>query len=152
MTSGATGDVTADLRTGMLFGEAAGVTSNSISMATDFADNAALRLSFTQDKVTGEDKVAEEGGIWAKYIHNTHEVNGADSNMGGLSSSNDYDGVMVGAELAKKGDYQYGIAFAYGDGDGSGMGVENDFDTWGVNLYSNLKKDDVNIIADLGYS
>ena len=149
-TSGA-GDE-ADLRTGMLFGEAAGVTSNSISMATDFADNAALRLSFTQDKVTGEDKVAEEGGIWAKYIHNKHEVNGADSNMGGLSSSNDYDGVMVGAELAKKGDYQYGIAFAYGDGDGSGMGVENDFDTWGVNLYSNLKKDDVNIIADLGYS
>lgn len=151
LTSG-TGDATADLRTGMLFGEAAGVTSNSISMATDFADNAALRLSFTQDKVTGENKVAEEGGVWAKYIHNKHEVNGASSNMGGLSSSNDYDGVMVGAELAKKGDYQYGIAFAYGDGDGSGMGVENDFDTWGVNLYSNLKKDDVNIIADLGYS
>ena len=151
LTSG-TGDATADLRTGMLFGEAAGVTSNSISMATDFADNAALRLSFTQDKVTGENKVAEEGGVWAKYIHNKHEVNGASSSMGSLSSSNDYDGVMVGAELAKKGDYQYGIAFAYGDGDGSGMGVENDFDTWGVNLYSNLKKDDVNIIADLGYS
>lgn len=151
LTSG-TGDATADLKTGMLFGEAAGVTSNSISMATDFADNAALRLSFTQDKVTGENKVAEEGGVWAKYIHNKHEVNGASSSMGGLSSSNDYDGVMVGAELAKKGDYQYGIAFAYGDGDGSGMGVENDFDTWGVNLYSNLKKDDVNIIADLGYS
>lgn len=151
LTSGI-GDATADLRTGMLFGEAAGVTSNSVSMATDFADNAALRLSFTQDKVNGEDKVAEEGGVWAKYIHNKHEVNGASSSMGGLSSSNDYDGVMVGAELAKKGDYQYGIAFAYGDGDGSGMGVENDFDTWGVNLYSNLKKDDVNIIADLGYS
>lgn len=151
LTSG-TGDASADLRTGMLFGEAAGVTSNSISMATDFADNAALRLSFTQDKVTGENKVAEEGGVWAKYLHNKHEVNGADSSMGGLTSSNDYDGVMVGAELAKKGDYQYGIAFSYGDGDGSGMGVENDFDTWGVNVYSNLKKDDVNIIADLGYS
>lgn len=151
LTSG-TGDATADLRTGMLFGEAAGVTSNSVSMATDFADNAALRLSFTQDKVNGEDKVAEEGGVWAKYIHNKHEVDGASSSMGGLSSSNDYDGVIVGAELAKKGDYQYGISFAYGDGDGSGMGVENDFDTWGVNLYSNLKKDDVNIIADLGYS
>lgn len=150
LTSGAGNE--ADLRTGMLFGEVAGVTSNSISMATDFADNAALRLSFTQDKVTGENKVAEEGGVWAKYLHNKHEVNGADSSMGGLTSSNDYDGVMVGAELAKKGDYQYGIAFAYGDGDGSGMGVENDFDTWGVNLYSNLKKDDVNIIADLGYS
>ena len=147
-----TGDVSADLRTGMLFGEVAGVTSNSVSMATDFADNAALRLSFTQDKVNGEDKVAEEGGVWAKYIHNKHEVDGVSSSMGGLTSSNDYNGVMVGAELAKKGDYQYGIAFAYGDGDGSGMGVENDFDTWGVNLYSNLKKDDVNFIADLGYS
>ena len=147
-----TGDVSADLRTGMLFGEVAGVTSNSVSMATDFADNAALRLSFTQDKVNGEDKVAEEGGVWAKYLHNKHEVDGVSSSMGGLTSSNDYNGVMVGAELAKKGDYQYGIAFAYGDGDGSGMGVENDFDTWGVNLYSNLKKDDVNFIADLGYS
>ena len=147
-----TSDVSADLRTGMLFGEVAGVTSNSVSMATDFADNAALRLSFTQDKINGEDKVAEEGGVWAKYIHNKHEVDGVSSSMGGLTSSNDYNGVMVGAELAKKGDYQYGIAFAYGDGDGSGMGVENDFDTWGVNLYSNLKKDDVNFIADLGYS
>ena len=151
LTSG-TGDATADLRTGMLFGEAAGVTSNSISMATDFADNAVMRLSFTQDNVTGENKVAEEGGVWAKYIHNKHEVDGADSSMGGLSSSNDYDGVMVGAEFAKKGDSQCGIAFAYGDGDGSGMGVENDFDAWGVSVYGNVKKGDVNFIADLGYS
>lgn len=35
---------------------------------------------------------------------------------------------------------------------GRGMGVVNDFDTWGINLYSNLKKDDVNHIAELGYS
>ena len=139
------------LYTSSMVGEDSGVTSNAISMAQDFADNALLRLSFTQDTVNA-DKVGEEGGVWAKYLHNKHEVNGMNSSFGALNSSSDYDGVMVGAELAKKGNMQAGIAFAYGEGDGSGLTTKNDFDMWGISLYGNVKNDDINIIGDLGFS
>lgn len=144
-------EVEQGIYTGMMIGEDSGVTSNAVSMAQDFADNALLRLSFTQDTVNA-DKVGEEGGVWAKYLHNKHEVDGMNSSFGTLSSSSDYDGVMVGAELAKKGNMQAGIAFAYGEGDGNGLTTKNDFDMWGISLYGNVKNDDVNIIGDLGFS
>ena len=139
------------LYTSSMVGEDSGVTSNAISMAQDFADNALLRLSFTQDTVN-TDKVGEAGGVWAKYLHNKHEIKGMNSSFGALNSSSDYDGVMVGAELAKKGNMQAGIAFAYGEGDGSGLTTKNDFDMWGISLYGNVKNDDINIISDLGFS
>lgn len=139
------------LYTSSMVGEDSGVTSNAISMAQDFADNALLRLSFTQDTVN-TDKVGEAGGVWAKYLHNKHEIKGMNSSFGALNSSSDYDGVMVGAELAKKGNMQAGIAFAYGEGDGSGLTTKNDFDMWGISLYGNVKNDDINIIGDLGFS
>lgn len=144
-------EVEQGLYTGMMIGEDSGVTSNAVSMAQDFADNALLRLSFTQDTVNA-DKVGEEGGVWAKYLHNKHEVNGMNSSFSALTSSSDYDGVMVGAELAKKGNMQAGIAFTYGEGDGNGLTTKNDFDMWGISLYGNVKNDDVNIIGDLGFS
>lgn len=137
--------------TGMMLGEDSGVTSNAVSMAQDFADNSSLRLSFTQETVNA-DKVGEEGGVWAKYLHNKHEVNGMNSSFGALNSSSSYDGVMVGTELAKKGNMQAGIAFAYGEGDGNGLTTKNDFDMWGISLYGNVKNDDLNIIGDIGFS
>ena len=43
-----------DLAAMAMIGEAAGVTSNTIDVAGDMADNSVLRLSFTQDNITGE--------------------------------------------------------------------------------------------------
>lgn len=151
MFKGSKAEAEQGLYTGMMIGEDSGVTSNAVSMAQDFADNSSLRLSFTQDTVNA-DKVGEEGSVWAKYLHNKHEVNGMNSSFGALNSSSSYDGVMVGAELAKKGNMQAGIAFAYGEGDGNGLTTKNDFDMWGISLYGNVKNDDVNIIGDLGFS
>lgn len=151
MFEGSQADAEQGLYTGMMIGEDSGVTSNAVSMAQDFADNSSLRLSFTQDTVNA-DKVGEEGGVWAKYLHNKHEVNGMNSSFGALNSSSSYDGVMVGAELAKKGNMQAGIAFAYGEGDGNGLTTKNDFDMWGISLYGNVKNDDLNIIGDIGFS
>lgn len=150
-SSGSEIDAETKLYNGMMVGEDSGVTSNAVSMAQDFADNAVLRLSFTQDNVNA-DKVGENGGVWAKYLHNKHEVNGLSSDFGALNSSSDYDGVMVGAEFAKKGNMQAGIAFAYGEGDGSGLTTENDFDAWGISVYGNIKNEDTNFIGDIGFS
>lgn len=141
-----------DLAAMAMIGEAAGVTSNTISVAGDMADNSVLRLSFTQDNITGEPKVNEDGAVWAKYIHNKHDLDGMASSFGSIDSSSDFDGATIGVDFAKKGKVQSGIAFSYGDGDSHGMGINNDFDMWGVTLYGNVKNDDTNVIADIGYS
>ena len=140
------------LYTGMMVGEDSGVTSNAISMAQDFADNAVLRLSFTQDNLTDETIGEKEGAVWAKYLHNSHDLDDMGSSFGPINADNDYDGIMVGADFARKGNFQSGIAFAYGDGDGNGRVTENDFDMWGVSLYGNVKNGDTNIIGDIGFS
>lgn len=142
----------ADVGKMAMIGEAAGVTSNTIDVASDMADNSVLRLSFTQDNITGEPKVNEDGAIWAKYIHNKHDLDGMDSSFGDINSSSDFDGATIGVDFAKKGKVQSGIAFSYGSGDSHGMGINNDFDMWGVSLYGNVKNDDTNVIADIGFS
>lgn len=142
----------ADVGKMAMIGEAAGVTSNTIDVAGDMADNSVLRLSFTQDDITGEPKVNEDGAIWAKYIHNKHDLDGMDSSFGDINSSSDFDGATIGVDFAKKGKVQSGIAFSYGSGDSHGMGINNDFDMWGVSLYGNVKNDDTNVIADIGFS
>lgn len=142
----------ADVGKMAMIGEAAGVTSNTIDVAGDMADNSVLRLSFTQDKITGEPKVNEDGAIWAKYIHNKHDLDGMASSFGSVDSSSDFDGATIGVDFAKKGKVQSGIAFSYGSGDSHGMGINNDFDMWGVSLYGNVKNDDTNVIADIGFS
>ncbi len=136
------------LYTGLMIGEDSGVTSNAVAMAQDFADNAFMRLSLTQDDVNSDEK----GSVWAKFLHNRHKVEKMNSSAGTLTSSSSYDGVMVGAEFAKKGNLQAGIAFAYGEGDGSGLTTRNDFDMWGISLYSSVKNADSNIIGDIGFS
>lgn len=135
-----------------MIGEAAGVTAGTINVAGDMADNSVLRLSFTQDDITGEPIVNEDGAIWAKYIHNKHDLDGMASSFGSVDSSSDFDGATVGVDFAKKGKVQSGIAFSYGDGDSHGMGINNDFDMWGLTLYGNVKNDDTNVIADIGFS
>ena len=142
----------ADVGKMAMIGEAAGVTSNTIDVAGDMADNSVLRLSFTQDDITGEPKVNEDGAIWAKYIHNKHDLDGMASSFGSVDSSSDFDGATIGVDFAKKGKVQSGIAFSYGSGDSHGMGINNDFDMWGVSLYGNVKNDDTNVIADIGFS
>lgn len=142
----------ADVGKMAMIGEAAGVTSNTIDVAGDMADNSVLRLSFTQDDITGKPKVNEDGAIWAKYIHNKHDLDGMDSSFGDINSSSDFDGATIGVDFAKKGKVQSGIAFSYGSGDSHGMGINNDFDMWGVSLYGNVKNDDTNVIADIGFS
>lgn len=152
MEDASTSDNYADVGKMAMIGEAAGVTSNTIDVAGDMADNSVLRLSFTQDDITGEPKVNEDGAIWAKYIHNKHDLDGMDSSFGDINSSSDFDGATIGVDFAKKGKVQSGIAFSYGSGDSHGMGINNDFDMWGVSLYGNVKNDDTNVIADIGFS
>ena len=135
----------------MLFGELAGVTSNTVAMATDIADSSFLRLSFTQDSINGPE-LDTKGALWVKYLHNNYDIDGMSSSFGNLESSNSYDGVTVGLDLAKYNNMQFGIALSYVEGDGDGYGVENDYDMWGATIYGNINNEIYNFMADISYS
>lgn len=138
---------------GMLIGEDAVVTGNTVSIARDMADNVMQRLSFTDDYVQDAGWVNENGGLWAKYIHRTYDTDGMGSSMGGIHSSTDYDGVIVGMDFGKSGKFQSGVAFHYGSGDGHGLVSRNDYDAWGITMYGSMKDEaaGTNLMADIGW-
>lgn len=138
---------------GAMIGEDAAVTGNTVSIARDMADNVMQRLSFTDDYVQDNGWVNNDGGIWAKYIHRKYETDNMGSSFGGIHSSTDYDGAIVGVDFAKHGNFQSGVAFHYGSGDGNGLISRNDYDAWGFTLYGSLKDEEAgtNLMADVGY-
>ena len=138
---------------GMLIGEDAAVTGNTVSIARDMANNVMQRLSFTDDYVQDAGWVNENGGIWAKYIHRTYDTDAMGSSMGGIHSSTDYDGVIVGMDFGKSGKFQSGVAFHYGSGDGHGLVSRNDYDAWGITMYGSMKDEaaGTNLMADIGW-
>lgn len=138
---------------GAMIGEDAAVTGNTVSIARDMADNVMQRLSFTDDYVQDNGWVSNDGGIWAKYIHRKYETDNMGSSFGGIHSSTDYDGAIVGVDFKKDGKFQSGIAFHYGSGDGDGLISRNDYDAWGFTLYGSIKDEEAhtNLMADVGY-
>lgn len=138
---------------GMLIGEDAAVTGNTVSIARDMANNVMQRLSFTDDYVQDAGWVNENGVLWAKYIHRTYDTDGMGSSMGGIHSSTDYDGVIVGMDFGKSGKFQSGVAFHYGSGDGHGLVSRNDYDAWGITMYGSMKDEaaGTNLMADIGW-
>lgn len=146
-------ELSAQYGRGLMIGEDAAVTGNTVSIARDMADNVMQRLSFTDDYVQDAGWVNNDGGIWAKYIHRKYETDNMGSSFGGIHSSTDYDGAIVGVDFAKHGNFQSGVAFHYGSGDGDGLISRNDYDAWGFTLYGSLKDEEAgtNLMADVGY-
>lgn len=138
---------------GMLFGEDAAVTGNTVSIARAMADNVTQRLSFTDDYVQEQGWANQDGGVWAKYMHRKYETDGMSSSVGGIHSGTDYDGILVGMDLAKNGKFQSGVAIHYGSGEGDGLISHNDYDAWGITLYGGLKDEEAgtNLMADIGW-
>lgn len=91
---------------------------------------------------------ADNGGIWAQYIHNKDKVD----NMGGVSYDGQYNGVIIGGDFTDCGKYSSGIAFSYGSGDSTGSTSKNEFDFWGLSYYGGIQNGDTNLIFDVGYS
>lgn len=146
-------DNKAPYQKGMLFGEDAAVTGNTVSIARAMADNVTQRLSFTDDYVQEQGWANQDGGVWAKYMHRKYETDGMSSSVGGIRSGTDYDGVLVGMDLAKNGKFQSGVAIHYGSGEGDGLISHNDYDAWGITLYGGLKDEEAgtNLMADIGW-
>lgn len=134
--------------------ENSGATHIGTMAAFTIGDTIQSRMSLASDvaapqggKGKGTD-AADNGSIWAQYIHNKDKVD----NMGGVSYDGQYNGVIIGGDFAPTGKYHSGVAFSYGDGSSTGSVSKNDFDFWGLSYYGSIKNDDTNVIFDAGYS
>lgn len=139
---------------GTLIGEDSGVTASTVSIARDIADTVAEHFSFTEDPILESKVLMEDGGIWARYINKSYDIDNMGSSFGGIYADTDYDGVILGFDFAKKGKLQSGIAVHYGDGDSTGSFSRNDFDAYGATLYGSIKDEEArtNLMFDLGYT
>ena len=147
-------------------GEAGGFTGNVVSVSKQVNSSVGARNSFTGPKHSGPrhrgghgPSIADENNgsaIWAQYVHGKDKVDGID--MGGVENAyeSQFNGVVLGADFKQVGSYASGIAFNYGEGDSHSkknvVQSDSEFDFWGVSYYGAVKKQDTNVIFDLGYS
>ncbi len=93
--------------------------------------------------------------MWAAYIHNKEDVEGL--KLGGVEANYDakYNGVVVGADLAKFDKGNVGVALSYVDGDisgaSAGVRTRNDAEYYGVSLYGRVDGKDVSLLGDISY-
>lgn len=90
--------------------------------------------------------------VWAYGFHNKENVNG-------LSFGADYDaqynGVVAGVDLYRKGGTAAGIALSYADGNVSGSNgfasTQNDADYYGASLYARFDRGSYALLGDISY-
>lgn len=140
---------------------AAGVQGTTITAAQMPLRAIGNHLSLTgslEQKGTG---FHQEGfDAWGEVIYNNTHASGF--RAGALKSgyNTDMGGFVVGGDYTfadnRKGRFRVGGAINLGTGESSSRGdfnhTKNNFDFWGVNLYGGWNSDDINIIADIGYS
>ena len=93
-----------------------------------------------------------DDNVWAYGFHNKENVNG-------LSFGADYDaqynGVVAGVDLYRKGGTAAGLALSYADGNVSGSNgfasTRNDTDYYGASLYARFDRGSYALLGDISY-
>lgn len=104
------------------------------------------------DAVAGHLMNRNDEDVWAYGFHNKENVNG-------LSFGADYDaqynGVVAGVDLYRKGGTVAGIALSYADGNVSGSNgfasTQNDADYYGASLYARFDRGSYALLGDISY-
>ena len=104
------------------------------------------------DAVAGHLMNRNDEDVWACGFHNKENVNG-------LSFGADYDaqynGVVAGVDLYRKGGTVAGIALSYADGNVSGSNgfasTQNDADYYGASLYARFDRGSYALLGDISY-
>ena len=144
-------------------GEAGGTTANAASVVNNVTGITTQRMSFTNVSTTpqgGHGKVERKyksgAGVWAQYMHGKDKVEDMPSAGGANSYDSQYNGAVIGYDFKEVGKTHTGISFNYGEGDShsknSIVSTRNDFDFWGVGVYTSIMNDDTNLIFDINYN
>ncbi len=128
--------------------ELAGIEHGAYAANNLFTNAIANHMSLANERTHDKD-------IWAKYIHSRENIDGLD--IAGMGSQYDatYNGVVVGADLYKKGKAIIGAAFSYVDGDIDGnttaARTENDAKYYGGSIYGGIQDDTSLLMGDISY-
>lgn len=128
--------------------ELAGVEHGAYAVNNLFTNAIADHMSLANERTHDKD-------IWAKYIHSKENIDDlAIASMGSQYNST-YNGVIVGADLYKKGKAVMGAAFSYVDGDTDGNTIaartENDAKYYGGSIYGGIQDDTSLLMGDISY-
>lgn len=128
--------------------ELAGVEHGAYAVNNLFTNAIADHMSLANERTHDKD-------IWAKYIHSKENIDGlAIADMGSKYDST-YNGVIVGADLYKKGKAVIGAAFSYVDGDTDGNTIaartENDTKYYGGSIYGGIQDNTSLLMGDISY-
>lgn len=126
--------------------ELAGVEHGAYTVNNLFTNAIADHMSLANERTHDKD-------IWAKYIHSKENIDGlAIAGMGSQYDST-YNGVIVGADLYKKGKAVIGAAFSYVDGDTDGNTIaartENDAKYYGGSIYGGIQDNTSLLMGDI---
>lgn len=140
---------------------AAGLQSTTITAAQMPQRAIDNHLSLTGHGTQKGTRLHEEGfDVWGEVIYNNTHASGFKAGSLSRGYNTDMGGFVVGGDYSfadnGSGKFRVGGAFNLGTGDSSSRGdfnhTKNDFDFWGINLYGGWNRDNLNVIANVGYS
>lgn len=129
-------------------GEMGGVNHAAYSVSNAMTDAVADHLSIATHGDQDKD-------IWAHYVHNKENIEGI--SLGGLNADYDlqYNGIVVGSDLYKKGKATAGIALSYVEGDVTNSNLasytKNEAEYYGASVYGRIDNGNSAVIGDITY-
>lgn len=129
-------------------GEMGGVNHAAYSVSNAMTDAVADHLSVATHGDQDKD-------IWAHYVHNKENI--ANIRLGGLSAGYDlqYNGIVVGSDLYKKGKATAGIALSYIEGDVTNSNIasytKNEAEYYGASVYGRIDNGNSAVLGDITY-
>lgn len=129
-------------------GEMGGVNHAACSVSNAMTDAVADHLSIATHGDQDKD-------IWAHYVHNKENIENI--RLGGLSAGYDlqYNGIVVGSDLYKKGKATAGIALSYIEGDVTNSNIasytKNEAEYYGASIYGRIDNGNSAVLGDITY-
>ena len=129
-------------------GEMGGVNHAAYSVSNAMTDAVADHLSIATHGDQDKD-------IWAHYVHNKENIENI--RLGGLSAGYDlqYNGIVVGSDLYKKGKATAGIALSYIEGDVTNSNIasytKNEAEYYGASIYGRIDNGNSAVLGDITY-
>lgn len=129
-------------------GEMGGVNHAAYSVSNAMTDAVADHLSIATHGDQDKD-------IWAHYVHNKENIEGI--SLGGINADYDlqYNGIVVGSDLYKKGKATAGIALSYIEGDVTNSNIasntKNEAEYYGASVYGRIDNGNSAVLGDITY-
>lgn len=129
-------------------GEMGGVNHAAYSVSNAMTDAVADHLSIATNGDQDKD-------IWAHYVHNKENIEGI--SLGGINADYDlqYNGIVVGSDLYKKGKATAGIALSYIEGDVTNSNIasntKNEAEYYGASVYGRIDNGNSAVLGDITY-